>query len=127
MKIICLFLFVVCTIMCFDASAQNGQSGRISLATYHDKGVRETNLMKDSLALTTSQLAQVDTTNRNYFMRLALLEGQFTDSIRTQKMIQIRTSWKTVLQGILTNEQYTKYLNMLAAQESRMRARLNIQ
>jgi hypothetical protein len=125
MKSIHFILVCSCTLIALIARSQAVQGDKISLSTYNAKGEHETNYMRDSLGLSTSQVAQVDSVNKECLKNISLLEGQSISAIeRRQKMAEYKSKRDEDLAEILTAQQFQRYKDLLQAQEDRMKARL---
>ncbi|HYE55865.1 MAG TPA: hypothetical protein VD996_13525 [Chitinophagaceae bacterium] len=128
MKRSSIFLLFLCVLSGLRSMAQNGQRDSISMATYVAKGTQETNFMRDSLGLTEVQVTGVDSVNKTFLKNVAMLQGQsFSLAERKQKILEYEATRNINLQGILTEQQYLKYRELLTAQENRMKARLQTQ
>jgi septal ring factor EnvC (AmiA/AmiB activator) len=125
MKRIHFILVCCCVFITVIARSQTVQPDRISVSTYGAKAEHETNYMRDSLGLSTSQIAQVDSVNKQYLKDIALLEGQtISGAERKQKMAEYKANRDEDLAEILSAAQLQRYKDLLKAQEDRMKARL---
>jgi hypothetical protein len=105
--------------------AQSSQPNQISLPTYVAAAQRETQFMRDSLALTSEQAAQVDTINKVCLGKISVLEGQsIAAHERKQKIAEYKSKRDEELQLVLTTQQWQRYKDLRKAQEDRMKARV---
>jgi hypothetical protein len=114
----------LCLVLSAAARAQ-GMADTLKSSTPQDRATFQTEYMKDKLALTAEQLPKVSALNLDTAQKMEpILKGDEGPLLKLRAMKGIEAQKETALQGILTPDQFQKFLAMREDMKQKLEQKL---